>query len=541
VVAGLCAGNYTCTISDNAGGSIIKTFSITEPPALSATQSQTNITCVAGGMASVTPAGGTGAYTYSWTSTGGTLAGNVATTAGNYTCTIKDVNNCSLVKTFTISSNTTAPTLTISGVSAICNGQSALLTASGANTYSWSTTAATSTISVNPGNTITYSVIGTNTANSCSATAQYTLTVNALPVISVNSGSICSGSTFTLIPSGASTYTLNGSGNNFTVNPLANTSYSVTGTSTAGCVGNNTAISTVSVHASPTIVAASGSICAGQVFTITASGASTYTYSGVSNTVSPATTTSYSVSGTSTLGCNSASPAIVTVTVNPLPVITVNSGTICIGSSFTIVPGGASTYTLSGGAVVTPTSTTVYSVTGTDVLGCVSAGPALSSITVFALPVLTVSSSNPLICAGNSATLTANGANSYLWSTTQNTISIVVSPTTSTSYTVTGTDANNCSSTATITQNVNACTALNELNAAGGSASLYPNPNNGLFNLELQTDSHVQICDITGQIIWQHQLKSGRHQLDLGNAPKGIYFVKLSGTGTSNTLRLIRE
>jgi hypothetical protein len=70
--------------------------------------------------------------------------------------------------------------------------------------------------------------------------------VNALPTVAVNSGSICSGNNFTIIPSGASTYTIQGGSANVT--PTANASYTVIGTSTAGCVSANTATSNITVN-----------------------------------------------------------------------------------------------------------------------------------------------------------------------------------------------------------------------------------------------------------------------------------------------------
>src|SRR5207342_2215535 len=126
--------------------------------------------------------------------------------------------------------------------------------------------------------------ISTNTAVSG-------VTVFITPTVAVNSGSLCSGNSFTIIPSGASTYTV--TGGTTTVSPIVNTSYSVTGTSTAGCVSSNTAVSSVTVNITPTITVNSGSICSTKSFTIVPSGASTYTYSGGSNIVSPATNTSY--------------------------------------------------------------------------------------------------------------------------------------------------------------------------------------------------------------------------------------------------------
>jgi hypothetical protein len=59
------------------------------------------------------------------------------------------------------------------------------------------------------------------------------------------------------------------------------------------------------------------------------------------------------------------------------------------------------------------------------------------------------------ICSGSSTTLTASGANTYLWSNGSTATSITVSPTNLTTYTVTGTDSNNCTNTANINITVN--------------------------------------------------------------------------------------
>ena len=70
-------------------------------------------------------------------------------------------------------------------------------------------------------------------------------------------------------------------------------------------------------------------------------------------------------------------------------------------------------------------------------------------------PTVTTTASPATICAGQSSTLTASGASTYSWSTGQNTSSITVTPDSTTTYTVTGTDANGCSNTADVTVTVN--------------------------------------------------------------------------------------
>ena len=98
----------------------------------------------------------------------------------------------------------------------------------------------------------------------------------------------------------------------------------------------------VTVNTTPTITVNSGSICNGDSFTLTPSGATTYTYSSGSNVVSPITTTSYTVTGTNASGCSDLVGVVSTVTVNALPSLAVSSGSICNGDSFTLTPSGAS-------------------------------------------------------------------------------------------------------------------------------------------------------------------------------------------------------
>lgn len=185
----------------------------------------------------------------------------------------------------------------------VCSGASFTMVPAGANTYTFQGGGAVK----NPTANATYTVVGTSTAGCVSNVATSSVAVNALPTVSVNNGAVCAGSSFTIVPSGASTYTI--SGGNAVVTPTANASYSVTGTDAAGCVSSNTAVSSVSVNAAPVIGTSSTSslICSGQSATLTATGATTYSWlpagTGTSIAVSPTVTATYTVSGTNTLGC----------------------------------------------------------------------------------------------------------------------------------------------------------------------------------------------------------------------------------------------
>ncbi|MBL7935882.1 MAG: dienelactone hydrolase family protein, partial [Bacteroidia bacterium] len=337
--------------------------------------------------------------------------------------------------------------VSIAGNTVVCSGNTTTLTASGASTYTW-TSGIVNGAAFTPSVSQTYTVSASDVAG-CVITNTAFVTVNTTPTVSLNSGSICAGSSFTISPTGASTYTfLNGSS---VVSPTTTASYSVTGTSTAGCV-SSVAVSSVTVNAKPNVTVNSGSICAGSSFTISPTGASTYTFLNGSSVVSPTTTTSYSVTGTSTAGCVS-SLAVSSVTVNAKPNVTVNSGSICAGTSFTISPTGASSYTyLNGGSIVSPTTTASYSVTGTSTAGCVSS-VEINTVVVNSLPTLIATTTNTLLCSGQSGSLTVTGATTYTWSTNETSSTIEVSPSSTTIYSVQGTDVNGCLNTTSITQN----------------------------------------------------------------------------------------
>ena len=277
-------------------------------------------------------------------------------------------------------------------------------------------------------------------------------------------------------------------GTNVSVSPIVNTVYTVTGTNGNGCVNTKTVI--VLIAPNPTITASSSPtvICSasGASATLTAGGAITYTWLpsnliGTNVTVTPTTTTVYTVTGTNASGCTSTKT--VSILVNPTPTLTIISTptAICRGSSATLTASGATNYTwLPGGStansiVVSPTVNTVYTLLGNS--GNCSSSKTFTLV-VRPLPNVTVFSLPPVICKGASTTLFANGANSYTWnpgSLTGNTV--VVSPSVTTIYTVTGANQFGCTRTATTNIVVNPTptiltTPSSTLLCSGASATL---------------------------------------------------------------------
>ena len=378
-----------------------------------------NTYTIQGGNAVVSPAANT-SYTVAGTSAAGCVSQAVATS--------------SLI----VNPN---PIITVNN-GTICVGQNFTINPNGANTY----TIQGGNPVVSPPSNAIFTVSGTSGAGCVSqAVATSSLIVNPNPTITVNNGTICVGQNFTINPNGANTYTIQGG--NAVVSPPSNAIFTVAGTSTAGCVSQAVATSSLIVNANPTITVNNGTICTGQNFTINPNGANTYTIQGGNPVVSPPSNAIFTVAGTSTAGCVSQAVATSSLIVNVNPTITVNNGAICAGQSFTINPNGANTYTIQGAnAVVSPSINTTYTVIGTNTItGCRSQSFATSNLTVNPNPTVSISGASG-ICTGQNASLTASGATTYTWSTGSNSASIITTPTANTTYTLTGSTPQGCSS-----------------------------------------------------------------------------------------------
>lgn len=431
-----CSSSATSTVYINSGLSI----SVNNPT-------------ICAGASTVLTAGG--ATNYTWSTGAMTSTVSVTPTATTVYTVTGNTSGCTGSNTATVTINA-LPTLTVNNPT-ICAGASTVLTTTGATSYSWNTGVSAQTISVSPTVTTIYTVTGTS--NGCSNTNTATVTVNAIPTLTVNNPSTCSGVPVTLSATGATSYSWSTGATTQTVSvaPTVNTIYTVTGISN-GC--SSTTTSTVSINSALSVSINSATICAGASTVLTAVGATNYTWStgATSSTVnvSPLSTVVYSVTG-ETSGCVGTGSA--TVTVNSIPAITVNNATICSGASTVLTVGGATSYTWNTGITtasinVSPTSNTVYTVTG-ETLGCSSSNSA--TVTVNSLP--TISVGNSVICSGNSATLTANGASSYTWMPGAIVgSSINVTPGATTIYTVTGTDGF-CTNVGTGTVTVNSCSS----------------------------------------------------------------------------------
>lgn len=490
---------YTVTVASPLGCSATSTKLITVNPlpTLTISSNPTNSTICLNQSITLTASG---ANTYSWS--GGVVNGVpfFPASSGTYTVTGVSAAGCSATATKAIVVNAN-PVLSLSTNPAnptVCNGIPVQLTAGGASLYSWSPGAGLNStsgplVTAAPITTTTYTVTGTN-VNGCTATMSQSVTINSLPTISIspNNASFCIGGNINLIAGGASSYSWSPStglnqtfGTNVIANPSTTTTYTVTGIDANGCSATNTKLVTVNALPTINVLPLNPAICLNQSVNLTAGGASSYVWSpatglnqttGTTVSASPTTTTTYTITGTDVNGCTNTTSN--TVTVNALPTLstTPSAATICIGDSVTLNVNGADTYTWSPNAGLnqstgtqvkaSPNSTTIYTITGTNANGCTQTQTL--SVTVNPLPVLSALPANPAICFSESITLTANGAVSYTWSPATGlnntaTPSVLANPTTTQTYTITGTDANGCVNTLSTTLTVNPLPVLGVL------------------------------------------------------------------------------
>ncbi len=169
--------------------------------------------------------------------------------AGSYSVKLIQYSPCSSDTTWQTLVIAPNPTISVSGATAVCPGQTVSLTASGAHVYSWNSATVSPAIILTPTVTTTFSVVGTHTNSNCQAQAYTTVTILAAPSLSVSGNlSVCKGKMTSLLASGANTYSWSNGALSplISVSPTVTSGYTVTGTNTlTGC--SSVKITSVSV------------------------------------------------------------------------------------------------------------------------------------------------------------------------------------------------------------------------------------------------------------------------------------------------------
>jgi hypothetical protein len=534
------SGIYTCRIKNLYNQEILST------PIQVAIQSYPTVTI--NGNSSVCPGNvvslsANGASTYVW-STGQTSNAIAPVINGTTTITIQGTQlGCTSSASKTIS-NFALPNITISSSAMnVCAGAPAILSASGANTYTWSNGQTGLNTTVNPVLPTTYTALGTD-LNGCSNSTNISIGILTPPVVLITSNktSLCAGDTATLSASGANTYAWsNGqNGANIVVSPTTPNVYSVVGTDALGCTANtNFAINPLAL---PNVSAYSNlnNICPSTNILLFASGANTFQWNtgqfGNFVASSPQTTSNFTVVGTDANGCKNSFQLLITVKPKPQITISVNDSVICDGEQVILTASGASVYTWSTGNTgpiifANPSQTISYSVNGL-LNGC--SGTGQRQIVVHPKPSVSFNLLDSSICAGNSSLLLTGGLPSggvYSGPNVQNGVfsSAGLQPGL---YTIQYlyTDILMCSNTTTDLMFVDACLGVKGLNHKTNTIRVFPNPFNEEIYIQHDFNPNLilKLYNQLGQMIWTQSITNANTKLVTSHLLNGSYYIVIS-------------
>ncbi len=486
-------------------------------------------------------------------------------------------------------------TITATPGNTACVGQAVTLQVSGQASYAWagiglsSNNGNTVTASPNIAGTYSYSVTGSS-AGCTSLPGTISITFFPIPLvnISVYSSISCVGTPVTLTASGADSYQWVGNGlqqttgTSVSANPAMPGAYAYQVVGTANQCPSAPQTVSIQFNSAPVIslTPTTATLCAGEALTLMATGATSYSWtgpglSGVTNSTvivtPPIGTTQYTVTGTVN-GCQS-NPKIATITVNPSPVVSVtgNSGPVCLGDTAWLTASGAMQYQWSGsnivstnGAVVAiapvATGTFSYQVTGTS--NACTSEPQNVLLTVISNPLSVTATQSG--CPGPNLVFTANvvnGAaiNNITWYL--NGQAVWAGP----SYTLINAANGNAVYCTASPQNAAPCTlplvassnivtvdciplAANEAQTLAGIRAV-PNPNSGIFNLEinaaLSLQANISVFNAMGQLVLQQPCAvaagQGSYAVDIHAQPSGLYWLKLESAGRQEVLRFVKE
>lgn len=476
-LSGLSAGTYTATITDQRGCTSLTSAIVTQPSAaLSSSATASSVACFGGnsGSISLSVSGGTTPYNYNW-SNGASSQNLSGLTAGNYTVTVTDVNNCvSSVNSIQVTQPSAALNATTSSTAALCFGSSTgtiTVSPSGGTTpysYNWNTSATTQNLSNLTSGTYTVTITD---ARNCQSIKSITVSqpAAAVTVSTTKTDVRCFGnSTGIATASGAGgtspyTYLWNTGATTASINTIPAGVYTVTVTDMNGCSAGTTI--TILQPAAPLSLSGNTTnincfdIPTGSIIASASGGTSPYSYLWDNGNSSPGLSSlasgTYTVTATDANGCTRSQSFTLTQPAAPLSGSLSATAAACnsqnSGAISTNISGGTTPYSYSwsnGSSVSSLNSINAgtYTVTVTDANGC-----SIVRTTVVNQPAAALSATlnkNDVSCYGNnSGSLAVNPAGgtspyNYIWSTgftTQAISSLSIG-----TYTVTVTDANGC-------------------------------------------------------------------------------------------------
>ena len=449
-------------------------------------------------------ASGTGTYKWSTGATTSSISPSLLQSSQTYGLTITDpITQCSSTDQHDV---IVLERPALNDVpNSICAGGSVNLSVSGGSSYSWNVGGTTASIVHSPSSFTEYRVTVTD-AHGCVYSLSKTVNVSASPNINFGGGtSICAGQSLNVTAIGGQSYRWdynNATTATITVNPTQNTTYTVTATSSGGCVASAQRV--ITVKPSPVgNINAPGSICPGQSVTLIASGGNTYRWTEgnattASITVSPTQNTNYTVSITNTEGCTVVKSHAIAVNISGLanndgPLTCSKTTATLLGTSS--AQGASYRWKNASGVEIASTPSTMVSTPGVYTLEISAPGGCTFTTATEVLldrqiPIVSASNAGVITCTQSSVNLLGTfslSPASYEWRNGSGTLianTLNASTNVAGTYTLKATAANGCSGTASTTVTADLATPQasilhdGPLTCTKTSVTLNANPNN---------------------------------------------------------------
>jgi gliding motility-associated-like protein len=515
--------------------------------------------------------GGTSSYTYSW-STGATTSSISVASASTATITVTATNGeCSHDTTFVVYRVLPVSTITASKDS-VCSGSSDTLSASGGSSYRWSSGSTSSSIIVNPAIPTTYTLFATKGTCTDSSTIKIGILKTIDESLSISKDSICPGDTvrLTSAPVGtiALSYSWNTGGTYDTINVHPNVTTTYTATITGKCNSTTKTITALVVPLPIPVITGTSWKCHFIKDTLTVSSSTsptTYLWSNGSTKSTYYTgeidaDSTISVIAINALGCSDTTSFFITS--RAVPDITINKpAPACSGQPVEIIakatgtgpftytwePGGETTDSIS---VPSPADSSTVTYTATVTNGC----PASKIVEVTAeFPVLYTIGTQTVTIEADTAILWASGNSKppYHWQDSLETPcldppacdTVRVTPTVTTTYTVTGVDKAGCEVTGYVTVVVDVpCLNFTVPNVfTPDFAGTNGHDNEFYIKTENLNGWSIIIFDRWGKEMYsnstnQFQYWNGTNK-DGTNAPDGVYYYVITGVCQNTTYK----
>lgn len=343
--------------------------------------------------------------------------------------------------------------------------------------------------------------------------------------------------------------------------PSVTTTYAVSTTNGVGCTDFDTVTVTVNPLPGPTITPDGPlNFCIGDSVILVADSYPAYSWNtgSANDSITVYTSGTYEVTVEDAMGCLNTTS--VSVTVYNLPLVDAGvSDSICPGDSTQLLATGADsylwTYTSELSSIIIdnpwayPATSTYYSVTGEDINGCKNS----DSVYIYVYPAPVAPTITNIIGNEQLVSSASNGNQWYLDNVIMtDSTDQILNYTENGVYQILFTNANGCSvwsdtiHVTNVDTSTTDTTGISSFSIEGLSMNLYPNPNNGLFTVDLSSINQqtlaMHIISSTGKLIWRKEniLVYGQQTIpvDMGDLSRGMYvmrFVNAKGESISRS------